>query len=138
MIYTSSKEEIKNNSDDIQNQYTKDKDNIEKFLEHKSPTFNFSSLKRLMLSELSYKGAFKYNRICGFSRRQIINMIQHSERYGANIVRLSQYMMQKSGYYKRLVDYFVNMAVINWTIDTEIKQDKLFSINQNTFKKKLY
>jgi len=135
VIYTSSKEEIKNNSDDIQNQYTKDKDNIEKFLEHKSPTFNFSSLKRLMLSELSYKGAFKYNRICGFSRRQIINMIQHSERYGANIVRLSQYMMQKSGYYKRLVDYFVNMAVINWTIDTEIKQDKLFSINQNTFKK---
>jgi len=44
-------------------------------------------------------------------------------------------MVQKSGYYKRLIDYFANMAVINWTIDTEIKQDKLFSINQNTFRK---
>lgn len=135
VIYTSSKEEIKNNSDDIQNQYTKDKDNIEKFLEHKSPTFNFSSLKRLMLSELSYKGAFKYNRICGFSRRQILNMIQYPERYGPNIVKLSQYMYLKSGYYKRLIDYFADMAVINWTIDTEIKQDKLFQMNQNTFRK---
>lgn len=133
VIYTSLND--KNQSDNIQNQYSKDKDNIEKFLEHKSPTFNFSSLKRLMLSELSYKGAFKYNRICGFTRRQIINMTQYPEKYGANIVRLSQYMMLKSGYYKRLVDYFVNMAVINWTIDTEIKQDKLFQISKNTFQK---
>lgn len=122
-------------SDDIQNQHNKDKNNVEKFLEHKSPTFNFSSLKRLMLSELSYKGAFKYNRICGFTHRQIINMTQHPERYGDNIVRLSQYMMRKSGYYKRLIDYFVNMAVINWTVDTEIKQNTLFQMNQNTFRK---
>ena len=27
------------------------------------------------------------------------------------------------------------MAIINWTIDTEIKQEKLFSVNQNTFRK---
>ena len=50
-------------------------------------------------------------------------------------------MMLKSGYYKRLIDYFANMAVINWTIDTEIKQDKMFCNNkskeqyQKTFKK---
>ena len=93
------------------------------------------SLKRLVLSELSYKGAFKYNRIFGFSRKQIINIIQYPERYGSQIIRLSRYMMLKSGYYKRLIDYFVNMAVINWTIDTEIKQDKLFSIKPKTFKK---
>lgn len=115
--------------------YQADKKNVEDFLEHKSPTFNFSSLRRLTLSELSYKGAFKYNRICGFTRRQILNMVQYPERYGYQIIRLSRYMYQKSGYYKRLIDYFVNMAVINWTIDTEIKQDRLFTINQNTFRK---
>ena len=62
-------------------------------------------------------------------------MVQSPENYGSSIIRLSQYMMLKSGYYKRLIDYFVNMAVINWTIDTEIKQDKMFSINPKTFKK---
>ncbi len=50
-------------------------------------------------------------------------------------------MYLKSGYYKRLIDYFANMAVINWTIDTEIKQDKMFNNTktkdqyQKTFKK---
>ncbi len=62
-------------------------------------------------------------------------MTQYPERYGSQIVRLSRYMYLKSGYYKRLIDYFANMAVINWTIDTEIKQVKMFSVNQKTFRK---
>lgn len=57
------------------------------------------------------------------------------EKYGSHIIRLSQYMYLKSGYYKRLIDYFVNMAVINWTVDTEIKQENMFSITQKTFKR---
>lgn len=80
----------------------------------------------MVLTELSYKGAFKYNRICGFTRSQILRIVQNPEQYGNSIIRLSQYMYLKSGYYKRLIDYFVNMAVVNWTIDTEIKQDKMF------------
>ena len=71
------------------------------------------SLKRLVLSELSYKGAFKYNRIFGFTRNQILRMTQYPEQYGSQIIRLSRYMYLKSGYYKRLIDYFANMAIIN-------------------------
>lgn len=108
---------------------------MENFLNGKSPSFDFAALKRLTISELSYKGAFKYNKICGFTRRQIINMVEHPEHYGNYIVKLSKYMYMKSGYYKRLIDYFANIAVINWTVDTEIKQDKLFSIKPNVFKK---
>ncbi len=95
----------------------------------------------MALTELSYKGAFKYNRICGFTRSQILRIIQYPEQYGNSIIRLSQYMYLKSGYYKRLIDYFANMAVINWSIDTEIKQDKMFNNTktkdqyQKTFKK---
>lgn len=118
----------------VQTQYQADKDNMEKFLNHESPTFNFASLKRLALSELSYKGAFKYNRICGFTRRQIINMVQSPERYGSQIIRLSRYMMLKSGYYKRLVDYFVNMAVINWTVDLEPKTIKAYNPDEKMSK----
>lgn len=44
-------------------------------------------------------------------------------------------MYLKSGYYKRLIDYFANSAILNWTIDTEIKQDKMFTTNPKTFRK---
>lgn len=62
-------------------------------------------------------------------------MVQYPERYNLQIIRLSKYMYLKSGYYKRLIDYFSNMAILNWSIDSEIKQDKMFSVNQKTFKK---
>lgn len=62
-------------------------------------------------------------------------MTQYPERYGTQIVRLSRYMYLKSGYYKRLIDYFANSAILNWTIDTEIKQDKMFTTNPKTFRK---
>lgn len=114
--------------------YQSDKKNIEEFLEHKSPTFNFASLRRLTLSELSYKGTFKYNRICGFTRNQILNMAQYPERYGNQIIRLSRYMYLKSGYYKRLVDYFVNMTVVNWTVDFEPKTIKALSPDEKMAK----
>lgn len=60
---------------------------------------------------------------------------QYPEKYGGMIIKLSRYMYLKSGYYKKLIDYFSNMAVINWVIDTEIKQDKMFSTNPKTFKR---
>ena len=51
-------------------------------------------------------------------------MSQYPERYGKNIVKLSRYMYLKSGYYKRLIDYFVNSAILNWTVDLEPKTVK--------------
>ena len=62
-------------------------------------------------------------------------MTQYPERYPNHIIRLSRYMYLKSGYYKRLIDYFANSAILNWTIDTEIKQDKMFTTNPKTFRK---
>lgn len=131
-IESENKETIQ--SADVQAHYQADKENVEKFLNHESPTFSFASLKRLALSELSYKGAFKYNRICGFTRRQIINMVQNPERCGSQIIRLSRYMMLKSGYYKKLIDYFVNMAVINWTVDLEPKTIKVYNPDEKMTK----
>lgn len=118
----------------IQAQYQSDVKNMEEFLTQKSPTFNFASLKRLALQELTYKGAFKYNRICGFTRRQIISMVQYPEQYGSHIIRLSNYMIRKSGYYKRLIEYFVNMGVVNWTIDTEVKDSSFIKVHPNTLR----
>lgn len=120
-------EENTNNNGAIKEQFQQDTKNVNDFLDKKSPSFDVYSLKRLVLSELSYKGAFRHNRICGFTRNQIQNMSQYPERYGKNIVRLSRYMYLKSGYYKRLIDYFANMGIINWTVDLEAKTAKAYS-----------
>lgn len=109
--------------------YKRDKQAFEEFINKKTKTISFSALKRLVLSELTYKNCFIKNKICGFSLKQIKNMIKFPERYGDNIVLLSSYMMLKSGYYKRLIEYFANMGVLNWTIDTEIKSDKFYFVN---------
>ncbi|EXG87833.1 hypothetical protein K413DRAFT_4734 [Clostridium sp. ASBs410] len=121
-------------STSIQDQKLKDEKSLNDFYNGKSSSFDYSSLKRLVLAELSYNNSIKYNRICGFTRKQILNMIQSPERYGDYILRLSQYMMLKSGYYKRLIDYFANMGIVNWTVDTEVVDAKFFNVSEKTLR----
>lgn len=79
--------------------------------------------------------SLRQHRICGFSRQQIINMATSPEYYGSQILRLMDYMYQKSGYMKRLIDYFSNMPKLNFFIDKEITDVSLFKTNQTTLKK---
>lgn len=111
-----------------------DKQNIDNFTENKSKSFDVYALKRLVLSELTYNHSFTQRRVCGFTRTQIINMVEHPEKYGAYLYRLSRYFYENSGYYKRIVDYFSNMGVINWTIDTHIKDIKAYTVAPKTIK----
>ncbi|MFR7443031.1 MAG: hypothetical protein ACLUUO_05540 [Sellimonas intestinalis] len=87
---------------------------------------DFASLRRLVISELSLKNTITPTRICGFSRKQILLMCQYPERYGKNILRLMNYMYQKSGYIKRLIDYFSNMAKAQFYIDTEVTSREIY------------
>ena len=40
------------------------------------------------------------------------------------------YMYQKSGYIKRLIDYFSNMAKAQFYIDTEVTSVKVYGKNE--------
>lgn len=53
-------------------------------------------------------------------------MAEYPDRFGGRILELSDYMYFKSGYYKRLIDYFANQAMINYTIDTQITDLKAY------------
>ena len=73
-------------------------------------------------SRITYDGLIVDNKICGYSKEQISNMAQNPEKHGKQILKLSNFMYLKSGYYKRLVNYFANMPKGEcWTVDTEIK-----------------
>lgn len=126
-------------SDDLVGEkYADDKKSVDAFLNHEIVNFDVNALRRLIVSELGFNKAFRYRRFCGFTQKQIVNMIEHPEHYGKSIVRLSKYMMKKSGYYKRLVEYFVNMALGNWTLDKVITNNNFLSdkLNVDTYRKK--
>lgn len=111
-------------------QYRSDKQIVDNFFDGKSKKFDYYALKRLITSELAFHNQSRYNRICGFSRTQIQNMIKNPEVYSGQLVQLSRFMMLKSGYYKRLIEYFVNMGMINWTIDTEVMDMRFYSVTE--------
>ena len=62
-------------------------------------------------------------------------MAEHPERQGKKILRLSDYMYLKSGYYKRLIDYFVNQAFVNYTVDTSITNSAMMEVKPDKIKK---
>ena len=122
--------------DTLEDIYQNDKKSFVDFISSKTHTMDFASLKRLVLSELSLKNNIRPTRILGFTRKQILNMCQYPERYGKQIIRLMNYMYQRSGYVRRIIDYFSNMAKANYYVDTEFLNASAFSqIKSDTLKK---
>ena len=112
-----------------------DKAKIDEFLTGKTSKFDVKAFKRVVLTQLTYDGLIANNKICGFTKEQIANMAQNPEKHGKQILKLSNFMYIKSGYYKRLVNYFANMPKGEcWTVDTEVKGDGFENVEKNTLK----
>lgn len=124
------------NISEVENKQAKsDNQSFDNFTSGKTKNMDFAVIKRLILNEMQLNKSLRSQRILGFSRRQIINMTANPERYGSQILRLMDYMYQKSGYMRRLVDYFSNMSNLNFYIDTEATEIGFFTINEKTLKK---
>lgn len=122
----------KNNSPTL----SSDKEKIDAFLDGKTSKFDIAAFKRIVLTQLTYDGLIVDNKICGYSKEQINHMAQNPERHGKQILKLSNFMYLKSGYYKRLVNYFANMPKGEcWTVDTEIKTASLETVDENILKR---
>ena len=102
--------------------------------------FDLVKFKQYITTSLSYQNFYdRFNRsYLSYSRCEIEHMAEHPELYGRRIVNLSQYMYLKSGYYKRLIDYFVNQAKLNYTIDTQALKPGMISNNKPDTIKKNY
>ena len=122
----------------LESVYTSDRKSFDEFVSSKKKKIDFSSVKRLVLSELALNKSVTPQRICGFTRKQIINMSKYPERYGQSILKLMDYMYQSSGYMKRLIDYFSNMAKLNYYVDTEVTDMSFFRVKENIFKKNYF
>lgn len=117
-------------------QYQQDKETVDKFLDGQTDKFDLNAFKRLVTSELIVHNAFTENKALGFKRCEIIKMIECPYRHKIKILKLSDYMYLKSGYYQRLIDYFVNQSLFNYTVDTKINDISAYAANrQKGFKR---
>ena len=123
-----------NATETLEQIYQNDKQSFDNFVDGKCKTLDFSQLKRLVLSELALNRSIYDQKICGFSRKQIMLMCQYPERYGRGILRLMNYVYLKSGYMRRLIDYFSNMSVLNYYVDTEALNTGIFKVKDSTLK----
>lgn len=112
----------------------KAKENIDNFLTGKTKTFDYKEFARVVKNELKFNNSFSEHTCMGFSKNEILKMAESPERFGKRILKLSDYMYRKSGYYKRLIDYFANQAVLRYTVDTKLYTDKLSTKNKTTLK----
>lgn len=123
-----------NNSNPL---YEADKQQFEEFVNNKSSekrTLDYAAFKRLVLTELKFEDRFNNENFtcCGFTRCEIEHMIEFPEKFGKKILKLSNLMYLKSGYYKRLIDYFSNQALCNYTVDNKILDIKALSLDNKT------
>lgn len=103
-----------------------DRESVENFLAGKSTVFDAAKFKRVFLSEISNLiNLSDRNKILGFSKRQIREMVENPARFKKSLIRLSNYMMLKSGFYQQLIHYYADMARCNWTVDLELGNYKV-------------
>lgn len=107
--------------------------------ENNTPTqFNTGKLTRQLFSLLSHEGDLEDQTINGFTKEQIANMVAAPEKFQTQLVDLSNYMYRCSGYYKGVANYYINMALYRWTIDTEILSSEFYNTNPDEIKQKYF
>lgn len=87
---------------------------------------------------LGYEGELEDQTINGFTKEQISNMIAAPEKYQSQLVDLSNFMYRSSGYYKGIANYYINMAMYRWTIDTEVLNVDFYKLNAEEIKQKYF
>ena len=97
------------------------------------------ALKRLSQVELIANGTFNSNTICGYSRHDIKEFLHKPHIYSHHFIHMIRHMYLHSGYFKRIIQYYSNLAKADcWTVDTEIKTNDMYSVDQDKFKSQYF
>lgn len=86
-------------------------------------------VRRLMqYARLDYEGTLDSQTIDGFTTKQIADMIASPAQHSSQLVALSNYMYRNYGYYQRLANYYIDMALCHWTVDTEVLDESFYTL----------
>ena len=120
-----------------------DKKGFEEFNAGESP-LNFSALSRLIVGDVTTNQDFDiYGGFgSGHKLKDVLKYLTDPYMYSNELIDLSNWLYNTSGYYKRLVLHFANMSTLNWVVNAVGLTDKsgdtidYSSINKSVFKSK--
>lgn len=99
--------------------------------------FDMEAFKRVIITNLAEVGIFKKTKICGLKWEELQSRLNDAPLDRRLGMRLIHFMYTQSSYFKKLVDYYSNMALYNWTVDTEIINDGFRNQKVNSVRKNL-
>ncbi len=97
--------------------------------------FDFYQLKNLCKNELISHG-FCNADICGYTKNDLRCFIETPWRHTKRLISIMKFMYFSSGYFRKIIQYYVNLAVSDcWTVDTEYLISNVSGINKEKIKK---
>ena len=73
--------------------------------------------------------------IKNYPRDRVKSIVTTPEQNQTELIDLSNYIYRHSGYFRRIIDYFVNMALCCWTVDTEVLNDEFYKTSPEELSK---
>lgn len=99
--------------------------------------FDVEAFKRVVITNLASMGVYRRRKICGYSKEELYDILG-SPIINSNVaIRIVNFMYTHSSYFKKLVDYYTNMAMYYWTVDTEIINDGFNKQKSDSLKRNL-
>ena len=93
------------------------------------------ALKNLCISELANKRYINRHTICGYTRDKLRCMLEKPFLYTPQMLSIIRFMYLHSGYFKKIIQYFVNLPKADcWTIDTEMKSHRFSNVDKDKIK----
>lgn len=110
---------------------------VRKKKEENDKQFDTYQLKRTCVKEIDYSHIG--DKLCGYSREQLREFIRVPYRYSKKLISIMQYMYFYSGYFKKVIQYYVNLVKPDcWTVDTEFLTGDIGDIDKNKLKSDYY
>lgn len=93
------------------------------------------ALKNLCISELANKRYINRHTVCGYTRENLRCMLAKPYLYTPEMINIIRFMYLHSGYFKKIIQYFVNLPKADcWTIDTEMKSHRFMDVDKDKIK----
>lgn len=100
-----------------------DKEKIDGYVNGTIAEFDTEAFKRVIITNLASMGVYRKRKICGFSRDELCEILDQPIINSRTAIRIVNFIYTHSQYFKKLIDYYTNMALYYWTVDTEIIND---------------
>jgi hypothetical protein len=95
----------------------------------------FADFTYKLFKQIEQLHPLKEQTIKQYTREDLILYIENPARYTSQLIDISNYMYNYSKLFQKIIDYYTDMALCRWTVDTQVKSVNFYSVNDKQLKK---